>query len=108
MPSSSPPNPPPDQNPLPRHHDEHPDTISRNSRYGLVLFAIYLVLYGGFMLLSAFAPQKMAAPAIAGVNLAIVYGIGLIIGALVLAAIYMYLCRQQNGSASGAAREVGK
>ena len=72
--------------------------ISRNSRYGLTLFTVYLILYAGFMLLSAFAPQKMAERPFGGVNLAILYGMGLIIGALILAAIYMFLCRDQSGS----------
>jgi uncharacterized membrane protein (DUF485 family) len=75
------------------HPDNHPETVSRNARNGLILFAIYVVLYLGFMLLSAFDPQRMQQPVLAGVNLAIVYGIGLIIAALLLALIYMLLCR---------------
>ena len=42
--------------------------------------------------LATFAPQTMGQPVLAGVNLAIVYGIGLIVGALVVAAIYMWIC----------------
>ena len=79
--------------PLSIHHEDHPEMISRNSRYGLILFSVYLALYGGFMLLSAFAPRTMAQTPTGGVNLAIIYGMGLILGALVLASIYMYLCR---------------
>jgi len=82
--------------------------ISRNSRYGLVLFTIYLVLYGGFVLLSAFAPQKMAERPFGGVNLAILYGMGLIFGALFLAAIYMYLCRPTGGVEKPINKEAGR
>ncbi len=71
--------------------------ISRNVRYGLILFSIYLVVYGGFVLLSAFAPRSMAASPLGGVNLAILYGMGLIFGAFLLAVIYMYLCRPIGG-----------
>ena len=75
------------------HADNHAPTIARNARYGLWLFGAYVLLYGGFMGLNAFAPQRMGQPALAGVNLAIVYGIALIIAALALAVVYMILCR---------------
>ena len=38
-----------------------------------------------------FAPGLMARPVFAGVNLAITYGLGLILGAVVLAMLYMFL-----------------
>ena len=66
---------------------------TRNARVGLVLFAIYLLLYGGFVLLNAFAPETMEVTPLAGVNLAILYGFGLILAALVLAIVYGFLCR---------------
>ncbi len=65
----------------------------RNANVGLVLFFIYLLIYGGFIALAVFALPRMAGPGLFGVNLAITYGIGLIVAALVLALIYMYLCR---------------
>ena len=65
----------------------------RNSRIGLVLFGIYLVLYGGFVLLNAFSPETMEKTPMAGVNLAILYGFGLIIAALVLALLYGWICK---------------
>jgi uncharacterized membrane protein (DUF485 family) len=67
---------------------------SRAARHGLRLFALYVVLYGGFMGLAAFAPQLMAEASVAGVNLAVLYGLGLILAALVLAGVYMALCRR--------------
>jgi uncharacterized membrane protein (DUF485 family) len=65
----------------------------RRARYGLCLFALYLVLYVGFMLLNVFAPQAMETTPIAGVNLAILYGFALIAAALLLALVYAWLCR---------------
>jgi hypothetical protein len=62
------------------------------SGYGLKLFAIYTSIYTAFVLVSAFRPTWMA-QTIAGVNLAVLSGFGLIVGAIVLAAIYLYLCR---------------
>lgn len=78
------------------HHDR-PEIITRNARYGLILFLVYLVVYGGFVALSAFSPETMAAPAIAGVNVAVVYGFVLIGLALVLAIVYMALCGLGRG-----------
>jgi uncharacterized membrane protein (DUF485 family) len=71
-------------------------TIQTN-RLGLALFAIYLVLYGGFVLLAAFSPQWMEITPLAGVNLAIWYGFGLIVAALVLALIYGWASRPNDG-----------
>jgi uncharacterized membrane protein (DUF485 family) len=72
--------------------DEHPEISAANARAGLVLFFIYLAFYAGFMGLAAFAPQAMGRPMWGGVNLAITYGLALIFGALVIAALYMAAC----------------
>lgn len=69
-------------------------TERRNARYGLLLFAVYLALYAGFMALNVVDPVAMARPVWLGMNLAIVYGFVLIIAALALALVYMVLCRR--------------
>ena len=76
-----------------------PATSRRNSRYGLALFAIYLAFYAAYVLLSAFRPQSMDI-VLAGINLSIWYGFGLIIAAIVLALVYAWLCRRPAGSAT--------
>jgi uncharacterized membrane protein (DUF485 family) len=76
----------------PEPHDEV--VARRNARYGLLLFAIYLVNYGAFVALNAFSPAVMAEEAFAGLNLAVAYGLELIVAALVLAAVYGWLCRK--------------
>ena len=68
----------------------------RRARLGLVLFAVYFVLYVGFVLLNAFSPDVMEMTPFAGVNLAILYGFVLIAAALVLALVYAWLCRQPH------------
>jgi uncharacterized membrane protein (DUF485 family) len=77
-----------------------PTPIDRhNARWGLVLFAIYVALYLGFMILAAFDPELMAKPTpLAGVNLAIVYGVGLIVAALVLAFVYTLVTKSPPSS----------
>ena len=70
---------------------------TRNARTGLVLFVFYLILYCGFVLVNAFAPEMMEktplSGSLSGINLAILYGIGLILAALVLSLLYGFLCR---------------
>lgn len=72
--------------------DEHPKISAANARAGLLLFFVYLAFYGGFVGLAAFAPQSMGRPIVGGVNLATSYGLALIVGALVIAALYMAAC----------------
>lgn len=76
-----------------------PDTANSqrqfNTRLGLILFAVYLVLYLGFVLINAFAADLMDTTVVAGLNLAIVYGFALIVFALVLAMIYGLMCRAE-------------
>ena len=72
----------------------------RGSRYGLILFFVYLAFYGGFVVINAFAPESMEKPLLSGLNVAIVYGFGLIIGAVVLSGIYGLLCGDASRSDS--------
>ena len=74
------------------------ETISRNTRLGLKLFMVYLVLYGGFVFLNTFSPARMELVVFAGLNLAIVYGFTLIIAAFLLAMIYGWMCRNEIDS----------
>jgi uncharacterized membrane protein (DUF485 family) len=74
---------------------EEPDdpTAPQRARYGLALFVCYVVVYGGFVLLNAFAPSAMERTPLAGVNLAVLLGLGLIAAAFGLALVYEWLCR---------------
>jgi uncharacterized membrane protein (DUF485 family) len=76
-------------------HDAH---VSPNARLGLVLFAVYCVLYFGFMAIATFKYDLFGSttPVGGGVNLAILYGMGLIAAALVLAVVYMLLCKRER------------
>jgi hypothetical protein len=52
----------------------------------------YVIVYALFVYLSAFRADLMAWQPMGGVNLAVWYGLGLIVFAIVLAVIYMLLC----------------
>jgi uncharacterized membrane protein (DUF485 family) len=84
--------------PSPRPDSHH--TIARNARYGLWLFFVYVLFYAGFVAISAFNFEKLREE-IGGVNLAIVYGMGLILLAFLLALVYMAMTRD-NGSTPAA------
>jgi uncharacterized membrane protein (DUF485 family) len=75
---------------------------TRNTRIGLALFVVYSLVYGGFVLLAAFSPESMEATPLAGVNVAIWYGFGLIVAAIVLALVYGWTCRLPGRSTTGA------
>jgi len=78
------------------HHErerEHPATVAYNTRLGLGLFALYLLMYVGYVGISTYAPAMMASQPFGGVNLAIIYGFALIAAALVLAVIYLVACK---------------
>jgi uncharacterized membrane protein (DUF485 family) len=79
-------------------HQSHIETLdpvlaARNSRIGLFLFALYSALYLTFVLLNAFAPRVMEIIVFAGMNLAVAFGLGLIVAAFLLALLYAWLCR---------------
>ncbi len=65
----------------------------RKSALGVRMTTLYSVVYIGFVGVSVFRPQWMGVRAIFGLNLAIAYGLGLILFAIILAVIYNYLCK---------------
>lgn len=67
------------------------------------LFCVYLLLYGGFVFINTFSAETMEMMPIDGINLAIIYGFGLIAAALVLALIYGALCDGEADSGVTAA-----
>lgn len=86
--------------------DSGPDPASRyKSRLGVVMCLIYTVIYAGFVLANVIGEgQVMQVMVFMGLNLAVVYGMGLIIFALVLALIYNAMCaRKEKQLKQGAA-----
>ena len=80
------------------HHgpalDTGPDPASRyKSRLGVRMFLFYCLVYAGFVLTNVLNEgHAMQTIVVAGLNLAVVYGMGLIVLALVMALIYNQLC----------------
>lgn len=65
------------------------------SKLGVRMFILYVVVYAGFILINSIDPKLMGTE-ILKVNLAIFYGVGLIVYALILAVIYNYLCTKKE------------
>ena len=82
---------PADPAPVRAAHDAH---VSPNAGLGMGMFVIYLLLYLGFMGIAAFNYELFSIP-FGGVNVAVMYGLGLIVAALILALIYMLLCKPE-------------
>jgi uncharacterized membrane protein (DUF485 family) len=61
------------------------------SRIGVWMFLVYTALYGGFIAINTIKPTLME-ERIAGLNLAVVYGMGLILFAFFLAIVYNHFC----------------
>ncbi|MBA2482810.1 MAG: DUF485 domain-containing protein [Planctomycetes bacterium] len=72
--------------------------VRRATRFGMILFLLYLALYAGFVGIATFRPALMGVRPFGGVNLAIWYGMVLIVAPLVLAGIYLVLCRRRSGA----------
>ena len=81
-----------DHSPAPATQEQKADP--RSTRYGYLLFVVYLAVYGAYVLTNAFDPGLMARVAWEGVNLAILSGLSLIGIAFLLAVLYEWLCRR--------------
>ena len=86
---------------------ERPEIVTRNTRYGVLLFSVYLLFYGSYVGVNAFAPEIMQRTPLAGLNLAILSGFGLIGLAVVLAFFYGWLCRSER-ELGAATEEAGE
>jgi uncharacterized membrane protein (DUF485 family) len=70
----------------------------RKSNIGVWMTLLYSIVYGGFVVVSVFQPAWMGANAIFGLNLAVAYGLGLILIAVIFAMIYNQLVRLPKSS----------
>jgi uncharacterized membrane protein (DUF485 family) len=76
-----------------------PDKASGyKEKLGLILFLIYLAIYATFIAINVAIPRSMGAMGPFGVNVAIWYGIFLIVLALVLGMAYNHFCTKAEKS----------
>ncbi|MBN2395218.1 MAG: DUF485 domain-containing protein [Candidatus Atribacteria bacterium] len=65
-------------------------------RIGMYMILLYALVYFGFIVINISNPFLMERIIFGGLNLALVYGIGLIIFALILALIYNSMCSKKE------------
>jgi uncharacterized membrane protein (DUF485 family) len=68
------------------------NSIERKSRLGVILFWVYLIVYAGFVVIGTISPKTLGLELLGGVNIAIIYGMGLIILAAIMGLVYNYFC----------------
>ncbi|MCK5783137.1 MAG: DUF485 domain-containing protein [Desulfobacterales bacterium] len=75
------------------------------AKLGIYLFLFYFFLYAGFVAINTVNPKLMGVTVFAGLNLACVYGFGLIILAIIMGLIYNAMCSaaedRMNGKPAG-------
>jgi uncharacterized membrane protein (DUF485 family) len=70
-------------------------------RLGVILFFVYGAIYATFVILNIVDASLMEAILFGGLNLAVVYGFGLIILALILALAYNRACGKREIAMAG-------
>ena len=66
------------------------------TRLGMWMFGLYSLLYAGFVAINLVRPVLMEKIVLSGLNLAVVYGFGLIIVAFVQALVYDAMCNRRE------------
>lgn len=73
------------------------------AKLGIKLFCLYCVFYIGFVGLAVFSPEMLKTPVLFGTNLAIIYGMSLILFAIILGLIYNRVCTKKENELNQAA-----
>lgn len=79
--------------------EEKESLTKLKSSLGVRLFFVYSICYAGFVFLGVFHYQLLSTTVFAGLNLAVVYGMSLILFAFLLGVIYNYYCTKYEDEA---------
>ncbi len=71
---------------------EQRDASTAKTSLGIKLFIVYTLLYAGFVAINTIWPKTMGIEILWGLNLAVVYGFGLIFFAIILGLIFHAMC----------------
>jgi uncharacterized membrane protein (DUF485 family) len=77
----------------------------RKTRLGLILFLVYAAIYAVFVLLGLFYTETLGVKVIGGLNLAVVYGFGLIFLAAIMGLIYSIICSGMEDQMNGGTKQ---
>lgn len=73
----------------------------KKAKLGIQFFFLYLFLYSGFVAIGVFNYELLALEVFRGLNLAIFYGFGLILFAVLLGILYNFLCSRYEDDMNG-------
>ena len=74
----------------------------KKTNLGIILFLVYAFIYGVFVFVGIVHTDFLGIKVFAGLNLAVVYGIGLIILAMIMGFVYNLACtRMENKMKEG-------
>jgi uncharacterized membrane protein (DUF485 family) len=77
-------------------------------RLGILMFVFYFLFYAGFVGINLLIPLLMEQTVFLGLNLATVYGLALIVVALIEALVYDGLCRRRERTLHPSADVTGE
>lgn len=73
------------------------NAASKKAKLGVILFLLYTVIYAGFVVIGLVKPELMGLELLGGQTIAIIYGFGLIVLAIIMGFIYNFFCtRMEN------------
>lgn len=64
----------------------------KKTKLGIWLFILYTIVYGIFVAIGVVNYEALGKPVVGNQNLAVVYGFGLIVLAIIMGLIYNWLC----------------
>jgi uncharacterized membrane protein (DUF485 family) len=67
-------------------------SIPQKTKLGVIFFLIYLAIYAGFVVIGTLFTAALGVRVFANLNLAVVYGMGLIILAAIMGLFYNHFC----------------
>lgn len=70
--------------------------IGYKTKLGVYLFFGYVLVYAGFVVINVTSPHLMGQTVFAGLNLAVIYGFGLILLAFIMGIIYNHFCTKKE------------
>lgn len=73
--------------------------MRKKAKLGIWFFFIYLFLYAGFVIIGVFDYELLSIEVVEGLNLAILYGVLLIVFAIVMGVLYNYYCTKFENEA---------
>lgn len=85
----------------PANSEKEDNAIPYKTRLGVRMFIFYALIYAGFVVINITKPILMEKTIVFGLNLAVVYGFGLIILSLIMALIYNWLCTKAEKISEG-------